>query len=178
MIGAAAVFCTVGSARADYTWNNRFSYDNHTQDLFAAQEFSLDFFGTYGKNKAKFNDTFDRTARHGLFGGGVGANYFLTRHFGLGVDTFAQAGDDAFIHGASGSLILRLPIDSCHLAPYILGGGGRTFEGPDAWNLHAGVGVEFRLNPHTGIFVEGRHTFHIDKGSDYAQFRAGVRFGF
>ena len=178
MVGAAFAMCIAGSARADYSWENRFAYDLGSQDFFAAQEFSLDLFGSYTKNKAKFNDTFDRSARHGLFGGGVGANYFLTRSFGLGVDALAQSGDNAFVHGTSGSLILRLPIDSCHLAPYVLGGGGRTFDGPDAWNLHVGVGAEFRLNPHTGIFAEGRHVFHIDKGTDNAQIRVGMRFGF
>ncbi|MEO6034564.1 MAG: hypothetical protein ABIQ35_04840 [Verrucomicrobiota bacterium] len=180
MVGAAAVLCTAGTARAEHSWNwnDRFHYDRDNKDLYAAQEFTLDLFGTYSKDKAKFNDTFDRTARHGLFGGGIGANYFITRNFGLGGDIFAQTEDNAFIHGTSGSAILRWPIDSCHLAPYIFGGGGRTFEGQDSWNLHAGVGLEFRLNAHTGIFVDGRHVFHIDKGSDYAQLRTGLRFAF
>jgi len=180
MMGAVAALLTTGTARAEHSWNwnDRFSYSHEDKDLYAAQEFTVDLFGSYAKGERKFNDTFDKTARHGNFGGGIGANYFITRNFGLGVDAFSQANDRAFVHNASGSAILRWPIDVAHLSPYIFGGGGRTFEGQDAWTLHAGVGLEFRFNANTGLFVDGRHVFHIDKGFDYAQLRAGIRLAF
>ncbi len=181
LIGAAAALLNAGTARAEHAgnWSDRFHYDHNTADLFSAQEFSLDLFGTYGKSKEKFNDTFDRTARHGIFGAGVGANYFLTRCFGLGADVIAQNNGADFIDAASASAILRWPIESCHFAPYFFGGGGRQFDGPDSWNVHGGVGLEVRLNARTGIFVDGRHVFHLqDKATDYALLRAGVRLAF
>jgi hypothetical protein len=181
MIGAVSALFATASARADHNWNwnDRFHYDRDSKDLFAANEFTLDLFGSYTDGKKKFNDTFDRSIRHGTFGGGVGANYFFTKNFGIGGDAIAQANGHDFVDAVSGSAILRLPIDEAHIAPYIFGGGGRQFDGPDIWNLHAGVGLEARLNPNTGIFVDGRHVFHIDhRGSDYLMLRAGLRLAF
>lgn len=181
VMGAVAASLTAGTSRAEHmgSWSDRFHYERNTADVYAPQEFSLDLFGTYGKDKEKFNDTFDRTARHGTFGGGLGANYFLTRCFGLGTDVIAQANGHNLIDAVSGSAILRWPIESCHFAPYFFGGGGRQFEGPDSWNVHAGVGFEFRLNAHTGLFVDGRHVFHLKEGAtDFALLRAGVRLAF
>ena len=181
VMGAAAAMFIAGTARADHmgNWSDRLHYNRDTGDVFAPQEFSLDLFGTYGKPKQKFNDTFDRTARGGTFGGGVGANYFLTRCFGLGVDGIAQANGGNILDAVSGSAILRWPIESARFAPYFFGGGGRQFDGPDSWNVHGGVGVEFRLNTHTGLFVDGRHVFHLNhKATDFALLRAGVRLAF
>ena len=80
---------------------------------------------------------------------------------------------------ASGSAVLRFPIDAAHLAPYIFGGGGHIFDGPDSWFAHAGAGLEVRLNPHMGIFMDGRYVFaEKNNVSDEALFRAGIRMAF
>ncbi|MEO7299779.1 MAG: hypothetical protein ABI042_14525, partial [Verrucomicrobiota bacterium] len=181
--GAAAALFTTGTARAEHqmnwNWGDRFHYDSEGKDLYSAQEFTFDIFGTYSKGKEKFNDTFDKTLRHGDFGGGIGVNYFITRNFGIGTDAFAGDNGGDFVDAVSASAILRLPIDVAHLAPYVFAGGGRQFDGPDSWNLHVGVGLEFRLSSYTGIFIDGRHVFHVsDKSSDYALIRSGLRFAF
>lgn len=187
VIAAAALF-TAGTAQAErdwsWNWNDRFSYDREGKDLYAGNELTLDIFGSYTKEKAKFNDTFDKNLRHGDFGGGLGVNYFFTPMVGIGGDVIAEDNGGDFVDSTSASLIFRFPITVAHLAPYIFGGGGRQFDGPgdssrDGWNLHAGAGIELRLNSHTGIFLDGRHVFHIkDNGTDYAMLRSGLRFAF
>lgn len=180
---AAATLMTASAARAEHQWDwsmkDRFRYESEGKDLFAPQEFTLDLAGAYGVGRAKFNDTFDRSIRHGDFGASVGVNYFFTRNLGIGADAYGLDNGADFVDAASGSLILRLPLDVAHLAPYVFGGGGRTFDGPDSWTAHAGVGLEMRLNPRTGIFIDGRHIFaEKDNVSDAALLRAGIRMAF
>ena len=82
-----------------------------------------------------------------------------------------------FINSVSGSLIARWPFESAGIAPYIFGGGGRGTDIAWEWLAHAGVGVEYRWNPTTGIFVDGRYVW-ADKTTDQLLLRAGVRFVF
>lgn len=182
LIIAATLLAATGAKAAhqwDWSMRDRFRYDTEGKDLFAPQEFTLDLAGAYGVGKAKFNDTFDRSIRHGDFGASVGVNYFLTRNLGIGADAFGLDNGSDFVDAVSGSVILRLPIDAAHLAPYIFGGGGHTFDGPDSWTAHAGVGLELRLNPRAGIFVDGRHIFAEKSNvSDAALLRAGIRLAF
>jgi hypothetical protein len=63
------------------------------------------------------------------------------------------------------------------LAPYVFGGGGRQFDPAWEWTGHAGVGMEYRFNPVTGVFVDSRYTW-VKHTSDEILFRAGVRFVF
>lgn len=163
----------------DWSMKDRFNYDRDSKDLYAPNEFTLDLAGAYGVGKQKFNDTFDRSSRHGKFGASVGANYFITRNFGIGADAWGLDNGSDFVDAVSGSAILRLPIDVAHLAPYVFGGGGRTFDGPDSWFAHVGAGLELRLNPRTGFFIDGRHIFaEKNNVSDAALFRAGIRMAF
>src|SRR4051812_27683383 len=89
---AAATLLTASAAKAEHQWDwsmkDRFRYESEGKDLFAPQEFTIDLAGAYGVGKAKFNDTFDRSLRHGKFGGSVGVNYFFTRNLGIGADAF------------------------------------------------------------------------------------------
>ncbi|MEO5803607.1 MAG: hypothetical protein ABIR24_08750 [Verrucomicrobiota bacterium] len=189
IMAASAVLLTAGVAKAEHQWDwsmkDRFHYASDSKDLYAAQEFTIDLAGAYGVGKAKFNDTFDRSLRRdqfgrsGKFGASVGANYFITRNFGIGADAWGLDNNGGLVDATSGSLILRLPIDVAHLAPYVFGGGGRIFEGPDSWTAHVGAGLEVRLNPRTGIFIDGRHIFlEKDHTSDFALIRSGLRFAF
>lgn len=181
LVIAAAVLMTTSVAKAEHEWDwsmkDRFHYETDTTDIFQAQEFTLDLAAAFGSPKAKFNDTFDRTMREGKWGASLGANYFITRHFGLGVDAHGLESDRDFVDATSGSAILRLPAG--HIAPYIFGGGGRTFDGPDSWTAHIGAGLEFRFSSRAGIFLDGRHTFlKKDNASDFALLRSGLRFAF
>ena len=193
LIAIAALVCTVNVGRAQTTsvtttttttepsesrwhwnWNETFTYTTEVEK-FRANEFSFDFFGSYNRSSAKVNDFFDEP-EHGDWGGGVGVNYFFLKWLGVGIDSSMHADGGTFVDNVSGSMILRLPIDSASMAPSIFGGGGRYFNA-DEWAVHAGAGIEFRLNPHTGIFIDGRYVW-ADKSSDSSQIRSGLRFAF
>jgi hypothetical protein len=174
---AALLVTTSAKAERDWSWNwhDRFAYDREVEK-FRANELTFDVFGSYMRNHRKFNDAFDRTIRHGTWGGGLGVNYFFLRYVGVGADAFAQADGDAFINNTSASLIGRFPIGDT-VAPYVVGGAGRNFDPIEEWTGHVGTGIEFRLNAHTGIFVDGRYVW-ADKSVDYSLLRAGLRFAF
>lgn len=207
IMAASAVLLTAGVAKAEHQWDwsmkDRFHYASDSKDLYAAQEFTLDLFGAYQKDKDKFNDSLDRTLRHegnnGDFGGGLGFNYFFTRNIGIGGDTIILDNRGSFLDSLSLSAVFRFPLGGSHFAPYAFAGGGYQFgpnstrevefteddgdrkkiDVPDAFNLHAGVGMEFRLNSHTGIFIDGRHAWHLKKDArDYVLLRSGLRFAF
>jgi hypothetical protein len=178
MVTATAAFIlTASAARAEHDWNwhDRFAYSREG-DKFRDKEFSVDLFGSYKRGQKNVGDFFD-SPEHGVWGGGIGANYFFTRMFGAGADVSMHADGNEFIDNGSANLIVRFPIEAASLAPYVFGGGGRNFDPIDEWEGHAGVGLEFRLNPHTGIFADGRYVWP-DKSSDYSIIRAGFRFAF
>jgi hypothetical protein len=140
------------------------------ETCFADTEFQLDFFGTY-------NWTIDPNQYHDNAGGGVGANFFFARYIGIGADTNVFSGGANGVWQSTGSLILRYPIDSACLAPYIFGGGGYQYDGHGEGTWHAGGGLEYRVVPHSvGLFTEGRYTWAED--NDTAQIRAGLRVVF
>lgn len=163
-------------------WNmrERFNYNQDADDrLYPDSEITFDLFGLFADDKGKFKDTFNTSMRDGQWGAGLGVNYFITRNVGIGADAFGIDNGDDLVDAVSASLILRVPIDVAHLAPYVFGGGGRQLEGSDTWTLHGGVGLELRMNRHTGIFLDGRYVWPDDNDrSDYALLRAGVRFAF
>ncbi len=176
---AAILLGGLSMARAEHTWNwnmnDRFAYTREG-DRFLPGEFSLDTFGSYKRGSKNVGDVFDEP-EHGVWGGGVGANYFFTRYVGVGADVTMHADGGKFIDSTSGNLILRLPIERMSLAPYVFGGIGGNFDPTEEWLAQAGVGLEFRLNPITGIFADGRYIWP-DKSADYSLIRAGLRFVF
>ena len=64
------------------------------------------------------------------------------------------------------SAIYRYPLWDTGVAPYAFGGFGRQWDHAAQWSGHIGAGVEFRVNVHTGIFLDGRRVFE-DRTSDY-----------
>jgi len=138
-------------------------------ECFRAHELQLDLFGLHGWTTQGNHDD--------GFGGGLGVNYFLTKHLGVGVDGSIRDAD-AEIWNASASLILRFPIENggrC-LAPYILGGGGVQTNSTTAGSFHAGGGLEYRLPAGFGLFAEGRYFWA--GANDQVQARAGFRIVF
>jgi len=147
-------------------------------DRYRANELTLDFFGSYLAGQRGIEHIFDTNLRHGFMGGGVGLNYFFTREIGIGGDIEVPNDNSGnFINNVNGSLIARMPLANSGLAPYVFGGGGRQTEPVWQWTGHAGVGIEYRFNPVTGVFADGRYVW-VDKTSDEILFRAGVRFAF
>ena len=179
---ASLITLTAGGALAQQTtpgsWaNQHFSY-NTADDKYRANELSLDLFGSYQHPEHKLSHLFQTDIRnHGVWGGGIGVNYFFTKQVGIGADMNIPNNDGAFVDQVQGSLIARVPIGNSGFAPYVFGGGGRGFDPVDEWLGHAGVGGEFRLNRMTGVFVDGRYVW-ADRSSNRALFRAGLRFAF
>jgi hypothetical protein len=78
-----------------------------------------------------------------------------------------------------GNLYARLPLGNSGFAPYIFGGGGRAMSPTYQWTYGGGAGIEFRFNPTTGVFSDGRFLWG-DKGTEFDELviRAGVRLIF
>ncbi len=81
----------------------------------------------------------------------------------------------------AGNLFVRLPIGNSGFAPYIYGGAGwrdgSTIPfGTDTFTADGGVGLEYRFNPHLGLFGDVRYTW-TDKNADECLARAGFRIG-
>lgn len=181
--GAAGILLGAGIAQGAHLWDDpnawassHFAYDV-SAPRYTAQELSFDAFGSYLAGERKFNKLFETNIRHGSWGGGVGLNYFFIRELGVGVDMNIPDNGGNFIDSVSGSLIARWPLDPSGFAPYIFGGGGRGTDPVWEWQGHAGVGMEYRFNPATGIFVDGRYVWH-DKSYDRLLLRAGLRLVF
>ena len=149
-------------------WSDRFSYDRAAGTAYEVHEFSLDILGGYATRDKRGHDK-------DAFGIGAGVNYFFTRNIGVGADTYADAFNVPYLLNASG--IFRYPIPETGFAPYAFGGFGRQWEYAPQWTGHLGLGLEFRINARTGVFLDARRVF-AGQTSDYALWRAGVRLGF
>ena len=143
-------------------------------------EFSLDFFLGYTLGESTIERLNRKNLDHGDWGGGIGANFFFTRHIGVGADAYiAEDFDGSFIDYASASLIFRFPIDNNDwgLAPYVFGGAGHTFDPIDRNSFHAGAGLEFRCAKGFGIFADARFIW-MHRSDDFGLGRLGVRLHF
>lgn len=170
---------------------------------FRDHELQLDIFGSY-MNFPHSDDQYahHRDPGHDGGGGGVGLNYFFLRYVGIGADGDFNSNRGG-VADYTGKLIFRMPIEMgrCCIAPYIFGGGGgqTNFRDDNAYNddfdgsrngrrrrdrtegaYMGGVGLEFRLSPHIGVFTEGRYTWTTgpNNNCDNAQGRLGLRVAF
>ncbi len=182
---AVVLAARAGVAQVDHVWDDphawwggHFVYGPTARDKYTANEFSLDAFGSYTAGESKFSHLFQTNIRHnGNWGGGLGLNYFLTREIGIGGDVNMPADGGNLVDSALGNLIVRLPSEKTGFAPYLFGGGGRGTDRVWQWLGDAGVGLEFRLNPITGVFTDARYVW-ADKTSDALLLRAGLRVVF
>jgi hypothetical protein len=155
---------------------------------FSDTEWQADVFGAYAIGHGDHSIAM----REHAWGGGVAANYFFARYFGLSAEGSWLNGKSAGARGAgpttqyqsvTGSVIFRYPIDAWCLAPYIFTGGGASMDG-SAWAVyHIGVGLEYRIVPNKiGIFTDGRWNYAGDRyGRDVQNdflIRAGARLVF
>ena len=174
---------TTTTTTTAHVWNDPNAWwANHwvmiPDNRYTANELSLDLFGSYVHAEKKIENIFHQGIRHnGFWGGGVGLNYFFCRELGIGGDV--NMPDDGFhlVDNVDGNLIARMPIANSGFAPYVYGGGGRQIDPAWEWEGHAGVGIEYRFNPGTGIFSDARYTW-VKHTSDEILLRAGVRFIF
>jgi len=154
-----------------------FAYDAAATPKFTANELSLDMFASFVAPERRFRDIFDTNIRHGKWGGGVGVNYFFTRELGIMGDINIGDNGGNFVDQVMGAGVLRIPLEPTGLAPYIFGGGGRGTDPVWEWLGQAGVGLEYRLNPATGLFADARYIWH-DKSFDRLMIRTGLRLVF
>jgi hypothetical protein len=147
-----------------------------TDDKFPNNQLSLDVFGTYHQAFETFGSQFDKSWKHGVWGGGLGVNYFFNRYLGVGVDSYGDDKGPVF-NNVAGSVFLRMPIGETGLAPYIFGGIGEDFHPVGNFTEHAGIGVEFKINSHWGIFTDARYTY-ANKDGNSSLARAGLRYSF
>jgi hypothetical protein len=107
---------------------------------------------------------------------GVGATYYLSRHWGVGAFTHWENYDGKFIDNFSAEGVFRMPLGELPLAPYGLAGVGYSFETEEAFGMFGG-GAEWRLSETFGVFGDLRWQINEDTDDGIA-FRAGVRFVF
>lgn len=177
----SALLLTAGMAKAAHVWEDPggwssgvFVYDAQTAK-YTANELSLDLAGSFYAPERGIEHLFKTNIRHtGKWGGDAGLNYFFTRYVGISGNIEMPSNGHNFIDQATGEVVLRWPIDPSGFAPYILGGGGRSFEPAWEWIYDVGVGVEYRLNPITGIFTDARYVW-ADHSTDRLLLRAGDR---
>ena len=112
-------------------------------------------------------------------GGGALAEYFFTENIGIQVSYGAYAAEGT-THVINGDLVLRAPIQSICVAPYLLLGGGMNVDGVKQGEYHAGVGIEARFKSmnNIGIFVDGTYNWHSssNRDRDFTLVRLGVKF--
>ena len=109
-------------------------------------------------------------------GGGVGLNFFFAKYFGIGYEAFWTGSGQGEHFPAGGNLFFRYPICSLNIAPYVMTGGGVSFDGNPKGYGNVGAGVEYRVTDNIGLFVDGRY-FYGETGN-LANVRSGLRFAF
>ncbi len=115
-----------------------------------------------------------------VIGGGIGIAYFFTENIGLDTN-YSVFDNDSAAHFITADMVLRFPMKSACIAPYLIGGGGirtnSTTEG--VWRL--GGGIDFRPEAlgNIGIFADGTYNW-INGGAyqDVTIVRLGVRLPF
>lgn len=126
----------------------------------------------------------DSDRKDDTFGGGVNVDYFFTSVVGTQLSaSWADPGTDEIWHNYTLDLVLRAPIESAYIAPYVLGGGGVILEDSSDFLGRVGVGLEFRPMANLGIFTDWIYSFPGGGGGendseDYQMIRAGIKFGF
>lgn len=162
------------------------------EDCYPNHEWTIDLFGTYAFTES----TNERILGDHAFGGGVAANYFFTRNWGVGLEgQYLDVKPDG-IGSAAINVFYRYPI-GCW-APYAYVGGGAIFNANNIdqdnfadefdeddrdsndvfMEAHAGVGVEYRITKNFGVFTDARWTIVEQEKNNFPSVRTGVRFAF
>lgn len=149
----------------------------HHEELYHANEFSVDLFGVATLNESQRIHGVITKNRNASWGGGAGVNYFLTKNLGIGGDFYSITFKRSFVDTTTGNLIFRFPLGDCGLAPYIFAGAGYQLQGIDQIVGGGGGGLEYRPCPHLGLFADFRWLAAV-KTRGYGLARAGIRLSF
>jgi len=109
-------------------------------------------------------------------GGGFAINGIFARYFGLGVENYWSSNDNRGSYTLGGFGILRYPIDSLNIAPYVLVGGGAGFSKTNYGFGSLGLGAEYRFTKNLGTFVDGR--WYYGAPDQAGVLRTGLRYSF
>jgi hypothetical protein len=133
---------------------------------------SIDLFGVYVTPDS--HDQFGSS-----FGGGLGVTSYLNAHLGFSASVYFWDNGETTVATGTGSMIVRVPIESLGIAPYLIGGGGGNMNASEEFTLHAGVGLEINVPSlsNWSAFVEGTYNWAEETG-DYLSVRAGTRYHF
>jgi hypothetical protein len=112
-------------------------------------------------------------------GGGALAEYFFSEYIGIQA-SYGIFATDSEHHEIDGGLVLRYPLRSLCVAPYVLVGGGVEANSSNEGNFFAGGGIETRLESVNclGIFTDGAYHWAGGDKPDYTIVRLGVKFPF
>ena len=138
------------------------------ENCFYAGESFVDIFGVYA-------DPEDGSELDDTVGGGFGIGHFITEYLGVRGRAYWWDGDSV-IHSVAADAILRMPIQSLCIAPYIYGGVGGAFNGENQFTSHFGGGIEARLTGRLGVFADYSRNF-ADEG-DWDLYSLGLRILF
>lgn len=147
------------------------------KSLFRANEWQFDIavVGAAGTFKGEPSES---------IGGNFGINYFMTKYIGLDLDnSISGYGTPSSIKASDrlqGDLLLRYPIETWHLAPYVMVGGGASWDHSSQGNGNVGGGFDYRITRNVALFGDCRWLYgNSTKGIvSTAMPRAGVRFIF
>jgi hypothetical protein len=154
------------------------TYNSSSEIMFGADETSLDLFGSLSVGQEVINHlSRERVVDDGRLGAGLGVNHFFGRFVGLGADAYTENTQHSFVDNTSGSLILRIPFDAAHLAPYAFGGGGYQFDPTGVGFGHLGGGLDVRFARHVGLFVDARYVI-TDGTKNFGLGRFGIRISY
>lgn len=146
---------------------------------YCAQEFSAGTFGTDSIEAQTVLDPFsgNRIKQPSPLGTGGTANYFFSRHLGIGVNAYSKDTSHNFVDTTSGNLIARFPLAETGFAPYVFGGTSYRFDDTRENLVAGGAGMEFRFPHHTGALLDVSYILP-DKVENYGVGRVGLRFNF
>ncbi len=127
-------------------------------------------FGIYGSSILDGDDA---------LGGGALAEYFFSDYIGLQA-SYGIFATDSEHHEIDAALVLRYPIPSLCVAPYVMAGGGLGTNASTEGNVFVGAGIEARFEnvDNLGIFADGAYHWTDGDAPDYTIIRLGVKFPF
>lgn len=190
-----AAFTQAGPVETSQTQVEQSTYQP-SQEWFRDREWNFDLFGAYAFTTRPYQSDRYLGADH-AWGGGIDVNYMFNRYFGVGLEGYGLAADDA-IGQTSGNLIFRYPVPGTRFAPYGYAGGGVIFNGSRVEDLvdrgrsigsirrnaevegmgQFGAGFEIRVTPNIGVINDFSWNVVNGDRNDFGMVRSGVRFAF
>lgn len=150
------------------------AYTQKSAQCFYAGETSFDLISIYVDPRGTA-DSHGESIEDG-FGGGIGVTHFFTESFGLRGGAYWWD-TDSIVHSVTASAIVRYPIETLCLAPYVFGGVGGHFDSVNQVSGHLGAGLEYRLTDRLGVIADYSYTF-TDETEDWNMYSLGLRIKF